>query len=228
MKHLAIVVLAVLSVMLCASAIQAQTTPVYLESTQTLLNKSLTFTGGETLVADDGTNVVLTLNNRAGGTVQVILGGTTNVDADTFTIDVIGNDANTTNITYLSSVLTIDDVSSGTEDSSFAMSVMVAGTSTERIDITATGGTLTGAWIMTTNSQCNGSFDIDTDLNVDGAAVIDGATTIAGGLVSSGATTISNATIKLGGLQSGTSGLAVGELYYDSVNGTNFIAWFGP
>jgi len=134
MKHLAIVVLAVLSVMLCASAIQAQTTPVYLESTQTLLNKSLTFTGGETLVADDGTNVVLTLSDRAASNVRIVMAGTTNVAADALTIEVVGNDLWGTNTTYMSLALTLDDTASGSMDSSLALTLMVAGTATEVMD----------------------------------------------------------------------------------------------
>ena len=139
MKHLAIVVLAVLSVMLCASAMQAQTTPVYVESTQTLLNKSLTFTGGETLVADDGTNVILTLSDRSASNVRIVMAGTTNVAADALTIEVVGNDLWGTNTTYMSIDLTLDDTTSGSQDSSLAISTMVAGSESTRLTLNAAG-----------------------------------------------------------------------------------------
>lgn len=171
MKYLAIS-LAVLSVMLCASAIQADTTPVYVESVQTLQNKSLTFAGGETLVADDGTNVILTLSDRSASNVRIVMAGSTNVSGDALTIEVIGNDLWGTNTTYMSLDLTLDDTTSGSQDSSLAISTMVAGSESTRLTLKAAGllvagnlvtggGSYTGLTVVHTNLMLT-STNVDT------------------------------------------------------------------
>jgi len=147
-----IVMLAVL-IMSAPSLFAVNATPMYEESTNTVINSlnSMTNIGGDALIGTTDGSWIFQYNTATGTeSFLVMASASTNADDDAKSFLITGINATNQTISLLRILSVFDDIDTGTEDSSAYFSTIVAGSAVTNLTLDSSGITVDGDVSATT------------------------------------------------------------------------------